>query len=202
MIAVIFDFDNTLIDSHIDFAGLRAALLDLWAARAGLPAPRETLMRHALRDLVEQATAVAPDLAPALWATIERYEADGLAGATVMPHAREVLERLAATGCRLALLTNNARAATRRLLRAMALEPLLDLAITRDDVAALKPDPSGVRLIVARLGPLRGVYLVGDSWIDGLAAAGAGVPFIGFGGRRAEVEARGIVPWAWISASC
>lgn len=199
MVAIIFDFDNTLIDSRIDFAGLRATLIDLWAARAALPAAREALMRYALRDLVAQATVVAPDLAPALWETIERYEAEGLAGATVMPYAHEVLAGLTARGFRLALLTNNARPATRRRLQMMALEPLLDLVVTRDDVPALKPDPSGVRLILQRLAPLRDAYLVGDSWIDGLAAGGAGVRFIGFGGRRAEVESRGVVPWAWIS---
>jgi len=199
MIAIIFDFDNTLIDSRINFAELRANLIDQWAARSPLPDARETLMRHPLRDLVDQATAAAPDLAASLWTTIERYEAEGLAGATTMPHAREVLEHLAARGFRLALLTNNARPATQRLLQAMALTPLLDLAMTRDDVPALKPDPSGVRLIIERLGPLHDAYMVGDSWIDGLAAEGAGARFIGFGGRRAEVESRGVVPWAWIS---
>jgi phosphoglycolate phosphatase len=199
MIAIIFDFDNTLIDSRINFAELRASLIDQWAARSPLPAAREELMRHPLRDLVDQAAAATPDLAPSLWATIERYEAEGLAGATAMPHAREVLEHLAARGFRLALLTNNARPATHRLLQAMALTPLLDLAMTRDDVPALKPDPSGIRLIVERLGPLHDAYMVGDSWIDGLAAEGAGVRFIGFGERRAEVESRGVVPWAWIS---
>ena len=199
MIAIIFDFDNTLIDSRIDFRGLRATLIDQWAARSPLPAPREALMRLPLRDLVDGATAATPDLAPSLWATIEQYEAEGLEGATTMPYARDVLERLAAEGFRLALLTNNARPATHRVLEVMALTPLLHVTMTRDDVPALKPDPSGIRLIVERLSPLRTVYMVGDSWIDGAAADGAGVRFVGFGERRAEVESRGVVPWAWIS---
>jgi phosphoglycolate phosphatase len=196
---IIFDFDNTLIDSRINFAELRAVLIDRWASRASLPAPREDLMRQSLRDIVQGATTAAPDLADSLWATIEQYEAAGLEGATLMPHARTVLQDLAARGFTLALLTNNARPATHRALEAMGLAPLLALAFTRDDVPALKPDPSGVSLIVERLGPSRATYLVGDSWIDGLAAEGAGVPFIGFGQRRADAEARGVVPWAWIS---
>lgn len=199
MIAIIFDFDNTLIDSRIDFSRLRANLIDQWEARSPLPAAREELMRHPLRDIVDQAASAAPDLAPALWSTIEQYEAEGLEGATAMPYARDVLERLAAAGFRLALLTNNARPATHRALHAMALTPWLDVTMTRDDVPALKPDPRGIRLIVERLSPLRAAYMVGDSWIDGIAADGAGVRFIGFGDRRAEVESRGVVPWAWIS---
>lgn len=196
-IVMIFDFDNTLIDSRISFGELRNALIDLWARAAPLPAPRDALVRLAIRDIVDQALAASPELAGALWATIESYETAGLEGATAMPHARTVLAGLAARGVRLALLTNNARGATLRLLERLDLAPLLDLTITRDDASALKPDPAGIRLILERLGPIQAAYLVGDSWIDGLAAQAAGVRFIGFGGRRAEVEARGVVPWAW-----
>ncbi len=196
-ILVIFDFDNTLIDSKISFLELRGALIDLWAAAAPLPAPRDALMRLPIPELVTRATEAAPALTRAVWATIEVYEAAGLEGATAMPDARAVLEALAARGARLALLTNNARGATVRLLKELSLAPLLDLAITRDEVSALKPDPAGIHLILERLGPIRAAYLVGDSWIDGLAAQAAGVRFIGVGRRRAEVEARGVTPWAW-----
>ena len=41
-VLVIFDLDNTLVDSRIDFAGLRRALLDLWETVGPLPAPRGT----------------------------------------------------------------------------------------------------------------------------------------------------------------
>jgi len=53
-------------------------------------------------------------------------------------------------------------------------------------------------LILEHLGPVHAAYLVGDSWIDGLAAERAGIRFIGFGPRRAEVEARGVRPWTWV----
>jgi HAD superfamily hydrolase (TIGR01549 family) len=197
-ILVIFDFDNTLIDSRIRFADLRAALIDLWATRGQLPAPREEIIRWPLRDIVDRAGETDPDLRGAAWATIEAYEAEGLAGAEAIPHAHGVLEALAARGVRLALLTNNARAATATNLERLGLTGLLDVTITRDEVAALKPDASGVRLILERVGPVAVAYLVGDSWIDGLAAASAGIRFIGFGARRAEVEARGVRPWTWV----
>lgn len=197
-ILLIFDFDNTLIDSRIDFAHLRGALIDLLEAAGPLPGPREALMRLPIRDLLEQA-AGSPDLTRAMWATIEAFEAVGLQDAQAMPHARAVLAALAARGLRLALLTNNAGAATAALLDRLGLASAFDLTVSRDDLPALKPDPSGIRLILERLGPARAVYLIGDSWIDGLAAQAAGVRFVGFGGRRAEVEARGIRPWAWIT---
>ncbi len=198
-ILLIFDFDNTLIDSRINFAELRRAVIDLLATAGPLPEPREALLRKPIRDLVDQAAATSSDLAAKAWATIEAYEAEGLAGAAAMPHARAVLDALAASGKRVALLTNNARTATARALEHLGLASSIDLVVTRDDVATLKPDPAGIRLILERVGPIRAAYLVGDSWIDGLAAQHAGIRFVGFGPRRAEVEARGVRPWAWVT---
>ncbi len=195
---LIFDFDNTLIDSQIDFTALRAALIDLLEAAGALPAARAELMRRPILELVECGDAVSPDLARAMWAAIETHEAAGLERAAAMPHAHDVLAALAARGYRLALLTNNARPATARILGVLGLAPLLHMVVTRDDVPRLKPDPGGIQLILARLGPVRTAYLIGDSWIDGYAAAAAGIRFVGFGPRRAEVEARGVRAWAWV----
>jgi len=76
-ILVIFDFDNTLIDSRISFTGLREALIDLWAGQAPLPASREDLLRLPLRDIVEGAVSAAPELSDQAWVMIEAYEAAG-----------------------------------------------------------------------------------------------------------------------------
>jgi phosphoglycolate phosphatase len=165
-VLMIFDFDNTLIDSRINFSELRATLIDTLEAAAPQRSARAELMRLPIHALVERG---------------------------------QVLEDLAARGYRLALLTNNARPATQRMLDALALAPLLPLVVTRDDVPRLKPDPSGIRFILRRLGPIGAAYLVGDSWIDGQAAAAAGVRFIGFGPRREEVTARGVTAWAWVT---
>lgn len=197
-ILVIFDFDNTLIDSRINFMGLRGALIDLWASAAPLPHPRDALLRLPIRDIVDQAVAAAPGVGEAAWDTIEAYEAAGLEGAPAMPYARPVLEALAARRVRLAVLTNNARPATVRLLETLGLAPLFAVTVTRDDASALKPDPAGIHLILEHLGPVGVTYVVGDSWIDALAAQAAGVRFIGIGSRRAEVEARGVSPWGWV----
>ena len=195
---MIFDFDNTLVDSKINFLELRGALIDLWASAAPLPDTRDALLRLPIRDIVDQAVAASGGLTDAAWAVIEAYEAAGLDDAPAMPHALAVLESLAARGVRLAVLTNNARPATLRLLENLGLAGLFDLTVTRSDASALKPDPAGVQLILDRLRPDGATYLVGDSWIDGLAAEAAGVRFIGVGPRRVEVEARGVRPWAWV----
>jgi phosphoglycolate phosphatase len=198
-VLVIFDFDNTLIDSRINFTDLRAALADLLDDAGAPPEPRETLLRLPIIELVERAAAVSPPLAERMWTVIEAFEAEGLKDAGAMPHAREVLDALARRGFHLALLTNNARAGTAAALAHHSLSSLIEHAVTRDDVPRLKPDPSGVRLLLERVGPVRAAYLVGDSWIDGRAAEAAGVRFVGFGPRRADAEARGIRAWAWVT---
>src|SRR3989304_5344964 len=137
-ILVIFDFDNTLIDSRISFTGLREALIDLWAGQAPLPASREDLLRLPLRDIVEGAVSAAPELSDQAWVMIEAYEAAGLEGAVAMPYARDGLMSLAARGVRRALLTNNARPATLTHLDRIGLTTLLDLVITRDDASDRK----------------------------------------------------------------
>lgn len=198
-ILLIFDFDNTLIDSRINFTELRTTLIAMLAAAAPLPAPPEHLRRLPLHALTDLGAAISSDLGRAMWAAVEAYEADGLKDAAAMPHAHVVLAALSARGARMALLTNNARGATAALLERLNLVRYLDATVTRDDVPRMKPDPAGIRLIIERVGPVRAVYLVGDSWLDGRAAEAAGIRFIGFGPRREETESRGIAPWAWIT---
>lgn len=198
-VLVIFDFDNTLVDSRIAFGDLRRALVNLLARTGPLPEPEADLLRRPISVIVELGVARSPDLAPRLWGLIEAFEADGLRDAGVIPHAPEVLRALAARGWQLALLTNNARSATLTLLDRLGLTGLFAQVVTRDDVPRLKPDPAGIRLILERAGPVRHAFLVGDSWIDGAAAEAAGIPFVGFGPRQAEVQARGVRPRAWVT---
>lgn len=196
---LIFDFDNTLVDSRIDFAAMRGALIDLLESSRPLSEPRGALMRAPIADLVTRIGNSAPHLTARAWATIEAFEAAGMEGAVPVPNVRGVLADLTARGFHLALLTNNARTATQRALAELGLSTLIPLTVTRDEVPALKPDPAGIRLVMELAGPHRTAYLVGDSWVDGQAAAQAGIRFVGFGPRRSEVEARGVMPWAWVS---
>jgi phosphoglycolate phosphatase-like HAD superfamily hydrolase len=45
----------------------------------------------------------------------------------------------------------------------------------------LKPDPDGWRVIAGLIGGASSsAVMVGDSWVDGLAATAAGVPFVAY----------------------
>lgn len=198
-ILLIFDLDNTLIHSTIDFIGTRHRLIDLLEAAGRAPAPRDTLLREPIPHLVALAEGFDARLARAMWDVIAAAEAEGIRHATPVEHAGDVLRTLHARGYRLAVLTNNARDGVRPKLEEFAFDAFFDVIATRTDVPALKPSPEGVRYILERLPGVEVAYVIGDAWIDGRAAENAGARFIGFGPREDASRDRGVRPWAWIT---
>lgn len=198
-IALIFDLDNTLLHSTIDFIGTRHRLIDLLEARGAAPAPREALVREPIPHLAALGEAADADLARAMWAAIAAAEAEGLRHAVPVAYAGDVLRTLQARGYRLAVLTNNARDGVLPKLEEFAFDAFFDVIATRTEVAALKPSPEGVHYILARLPGVELAYVIGDAWIDGRAAEGAGARFVGFGPRADASRERGVRPWAWIT---
>ena len=195
---IVFDFDNTLIHSRIDFGKIRRRLIAL-LRRAGEDAPDDRLMAMAIPQLVERGLDHDDALAARLWEVVVEEEDLGLKDADVVEHAADVLRELRRRGFRLGLLTNNRRDVTMDRLAAFGLREPFGAIATRDDLAHLKPHPDGLTHLTGQLSGVRRVYVIGDSWVDGQTAAAAGVPFIGFGPREHEVRARGIQPWAWIT---
>ncbi len=197
--ALIFDLDNTLIRSRIDFLALRHGLIDDLYAHDISDKPRDALVRLALPELVELARPTRPDVATHMWEIIRVAELEGMRGAGAVEYADEVLQTLRARGYKLALLTNSAREGVVERLAALDLAAHFDVIVTRDEGAALKPSPEGIHLVLHRLPGVEAAYMIGDAYIDGRAAEAAGIRFIGFGEKAAEIVARGITPWTWIS---
>lgn len=198
-IVLIFDLDNTLIHSTIDFLGLRHRLIDLLMSAGAAPATRDVLVREAIPHLVALGEAADPELGQSMWEIVAEAEHAGLLHARADDQADEVLRALRARGYRLAVLTNNARAGVLAKLDELALRSFFDVIATRNDVEALKPSAAGIHYVLARLPGVRAAWLIGDAWIDGLAAREAAIPFVGIGPRRAVAVERGAEPRAWIA---
>jgi len=192
----IFDLDHTLVQSSLDLA---AMALDIRAmvecARGPLP-PRED--RYRVGELISLCQTTAPELEADAWAIALDHEERALADATLEPGALEAITGARAFGFVTALWTNNARSCAAHVLAQFALAPHIDLIVTRDDMKALKPDPDGYRVIRERFPSLAEAVVVGDSWVDGLAAQAVGVPFIAYRANQGELTRRGIRPMAWI----
>jgi HAD superfamily hydrolase (TIGR01549 family) len=152
---------------------------------------------RAIPEWLELAAEHDPRLASELWQVVDRFEREGMLHGTVEDDARRTLDRLRVAGVRLAVLTNNSVGSAEAALERFDLRAPLDLVLARERVPALKPAGAGVALAHAELG--RGpTVVVGDSYIDGLAAerAGVGARFVAFRANLADLTSRGVLPWA------
>jgi phosphoglycolate phosphatase len=189
----IFDLDHTLISSPLDLAAMALDMRALLESSHGPLPPRPE--RYRVGELIAYCRRQAPALEEALWAVALAHEGQALVDAALEPGAVEALLGSRAAGWATAVWTNNARAISVAALERFGLLPHLDLVVSRDDMAALKPDPDGWRVIAQRLAPAHAV-VVGDSWVDGVAAAAAGVPFVAYRPDQDELARRGVSPLA------
>ncbi len=196
---LIFDLDNTLIHSTIDFLGIRRLLIALLSAHGVVSGTHEEMMRLAIPELVDLGAKTSEALGSSMWDVVAAAEAEGLKDALPDPQARPVLEELRRRGYRLAVLTNSARGAVAAKLDEFGLTALFNCLATRSEVTEPKPSAAGIRYILDQMPGIARAIVIGDAWIDGTAARQAGIPFIGIGSKRDAVLERGIRPWAWIT---
>lgn len=195
---IVFDFDNTLVHSQIDFLGIRRDLLALIRQSGHPSVDDDGLTRLSIGQMIDAGAVHDPAIYDEGWRIVLEYETAGMVASTVEPDAATTLARLREAGYKLAVMTNNARLATLAALDVFAMRPAFDLVLTRDEVA-MKPDPAGILHAMAHLGFTEArTVMVGDSWMDGTAAALAGVPFVGFRPRAGLLEERGVPAWAVI----
>ncbi|MFN8523047.1 MAG: HAD-IA family hydrolase [Chloroflexota bacterium] len=200
----VFDLDNTVVHSRIDFTGIRHDLIGLLSGADALQEPAAEVSRRSIGGIIALAESWDGERGTSLgleaWNIVLRYEISGMREATVEDGAGRVLAELRTAGLRLAVLTNNARPATLDALERFRLHACFDLVLTRDEVP-MKPDPAGIHRAVGHFGSSAAeTVMIGDSWLDGAAAVDAGVPFIGFRARADVLRERGIHPWSVVQS--
>ena len=188
----VFDLDHTLVRSPLDLAAMAVDIRALIEQRCGpLPARPE---RYRVGELIAWCQANAPEVEPPVWGVALDHERRALGAATLEPGALEALVGARHAGFATAVWTNNAREITVAALDRFALTARLDLVVTRDEMARLKPDPAGWDVIIRHFGAVRDAVVVGDSWVDGMAATQAGVPFVAYRATPADLERWGVRP--------
>ena len=191
-----FDLDHTLVSSPLDLAAMAVEMRAyIEGCRGPLPAREE---RYRVGELVRWCRDHAPDISKPVWDIALEHERRAVEAAWLEPGAREALAGARAAGFATALWTNNAREVTQVALDRFALADALDLVVTRDEMAEMKPSADGWRVIAARFASVRDAVVVGDSWVDGLAAAAAGIPFVAYRPREADLARWKITPIARI----
>ena len=173
--------------------------MEAFVRARGVPVPERTL-RWSGAELFDLVKREATHLEAELLAIPVAHERRAMAEATLEPFAREAVAAMKQLGFSTAIWTNNDRVVADHVLARFELAPHLDLVVTRDEVRRLKPDPDGLRVVRERWPDAERIVVVGDSWVDGLAAQAGGVPFIAYRPDLAEMEQRGVVITAHIAS--
>jgi phosphoglycolate phosphatase len=179
--AAIVDLDGTMVDTLGDFV----VALGLTLTELGLPTVDRAFVErtvgkgseHLLRQTLAQAGGDAA-LYDAAWAAYQRhYLAINGQHSAVYPGVIEGLQRLRASGLRLACLTNKPTAFARPLLASKGLDGFFEVVFGGDAFARKKPDPLPLLETCRALGTAPAATLmIGDSSNDAQAARAAGCP--------------------------
>jgi phosphoglycolate phosphatase len=173
----VFDLDGTLVDSVDDLAASVNHALRV----VGLPPRTREEVRgfigEGARVLLERAVSPHQErLEPALAAWRAHYEAHLLDRTCPYPG---IPAALAGARRPLAVLTNKPGEMARRILAGLGLSPRF-AAVVGGDEAPRKPDPTGVRALLAQAGArAEDAVLIGDSVVDAATARAAGLRFVG-----------------------
>ena len=155
--AVIFDLDNTLVDSNLDFARIKAEI-----------GTDEPILEYRAR--VDESEQKRMD------SILDKHESRAAATCELCTGARELLDFLAARGIRTALLTRNSRKSVDTVCRRHGLR--FDFIVSRED-SPPKPSPEPVFLICDRFDVRpEETIMVGDYLYDIQAGQAAGAKTI------------------------
>jgi phosphoglycolate phosphatase len=166
---IVFDLDGTLVDSRRDLADSMNRLLEASGARPLEETAIGAMVGDGAAMLVARAFGAAGLAAPpdALPRFLEIYQTRLLCHTRAYPGMARVLAELG-THATLAVLTNKPLGATRSILAGLDLARYFgDAVIGGDGPFPRKPDPAGLRHLIARAGvEPAATLMVGDSLVD------------------------------------
>ena len=182
---IIFDMDNTLIHSHLDFPLMKTETLRL--LREDGHEPDEELALTQTMKICRESGRLSPAYEALIWRRVEEIEYAGLENANVEPGIEQALEFLRPRA-HLVALTNTKEEAALVCLRKLGLDRLLERIMGRGGAPQLKPAPGGMLALLALYPHLKAAdtLAVGDAIIDVQAARGAGLRFCAYNRSRAE----------------
>jgi len=155
---IIFDLDGTIVDSRLDFDGMRREM----GLEEGLPILEEL---EKMKDHPEIHN---------YWSIVEKHELEGATKATLMPGVENFLKEISSRKFKSAILTRNSKKALEMSL--LKIPHQFDVVISRDHNFRPKPFPDGLLSICKMLNHdvARAVY-IGDYLFDLEAARAANV---------------------------
>lgn len=174
---VLFDFDGTLVEIDIDFAGMRRAVYSLGLEYGISPEPGLYVL-ESLEDifgkLLQRDRGQANEFRQRAEKLIVDIEVEAASRSSAMPDAERTLKELRNRGIKIGIVTRNCRSGV---LKSSEMADLIyDVLLTRDDVEKVKPDPQHLldALNMLGSGPEKAL-MVGNHPMDVLAGKRAGM---------------------------
>ncbi len=195
---VIADIDNTVISSDIDFRKMKKEIhRQLKQSGCSLP---DGPMYFTVSELIAQSSDL--ELRKSLWKMVEDAESAAARLSFPLDDMVDFLKRTRKEKCKVVGLTNNSKLVVQPTLEEFDLLGLFDRIYYREDVPELKPDPSGVHLIMEHFGANPDTTLcIGDAWPDAKAAHAAGIFFLSSHSRISEFEEKGLSEIRWVDTT-
>lgn len=188
--AAIFDLDDTLVESTVDYAKFKRLVIDRIVSDredrskydpsetivAIVDRYEESLRRRGFSEGEIRARLVALDK------IMDQVELERVAETKPLRGARELLSFLRAKGVKVGILTRGCKEYAHRALSAAGLLEMVDALECRSSEVKAKPDPGQYLGLVRALGVRKDESVfVGDHPIDAQCAANAGVAFLAVG---------------------
>jgi len=180
---LIFDLDGTLIDSRLDLAQavnatrrhMGMAPLENERVYSYVGNGAAVLIRRALGEQAGEA-----EIEEALEYFLEFYREHDLDHTTLYPGVRESLERLAAAGKRMAVLTNKPVRMSRNIVEGLGVAQHFFRVYGGNSFEFKKPHPIGIEVLMEQAGVGRDrTLMIGDSAVDVETARNARVACCG-----------------------
>jgi len=186
--AVVFDLDDTLVLSTVDFPKFKGLVIDRieeFGEDRGLYDPSETIVRILDKFEARMRKNGVPEagirsMLAELDEVMDAVELERVDETAVIPGAPETLKFLRDRGVRVGVLTRGCDGYARKAMSRTGIDGLVDAIECRNSHTRPKPHPDSYLRLVRSLGVDKEETLfVGDHAIDAHCAANAGVPFIG-----------------------
>ena len=176
---MIFDLDGTLIDSAQDLAismnatrerfelpPLNPSLIYSYVGNGAAVLVKKAMGEGTSQDVLEQALAFF----------LRFYRVHALEHTRFYPGMHAAIQKLAADGHTLSVLTNKPVRISRDIIAALGAAPLFSRVYGGDSFPAKKPDPIGVTTLLTETNTSAAqTVLVGDSGVDVQTARNAGI---------------------------
>ena len=178
----LFDLDGTLVDSLDDLADAVNHMLTGFGRQPLAPAQVRQLVGKGARNLVQRALATtSPEEIERGLAAFTGFNELHIADKSrLYPDVRELLQQLADSGLRMAVISNKQEALSRLILKTLEIDAFFDIIAGGDTYPEMKPSPLPLARVIGELGcsPAEAV-MVGDSINDIQAGNRAGITTIG-----------------------